>query len=897
MRIADPARSRAVLIGTARYRHAAIDDLPSVAVNLDRLGELLRDPAVWGLPAEHCVALLEPKSCDVALDAVRAAAQSASDTLVVYFAGHGLLDPGGDLLLGMPASDPQIPYRSLRYDDLRRQVLEARRCPSKVVILDCCFSGRAMAGGMSSMMDLADHAAVDGSSLLTAAAETKLALAPPEETYTAFTGELIRLLEEGIAGGPPLLSVDSLFWRMHGELMAKGRPIPQQRFRNAGSRIIFVRNRWSRAGASAPVEAVEPAAPVELAAAPAGVVADLARLRALGQGDAASAVLVAVGRQWPDQRVAAMLSLLITADRPADIALVFDGLSGRDSPVVYHVLELLLGEFGPASVAALMIHLAEWLPERAAQLVCELRASATLGVLVGGLIEGFVAAAVVRPHRVIDLITGLFVRSDPVAAEQVIAAVSASMTGKDLTLIADALREAGREAAAFALYGMTVDVLADRPPAQLAAIARGLRAYQQAAAAVALLLAAVARRRDAAARADVIMAFAVKGLLGVELGDIAVALTDDEVVRLSDLLRERQGMAEAVALVTMAAQRRSAGSAARLVNALVAQGWPGDALHVIAAASPGRTAAEVDLLTRTVDDTPRRGRTRAAFAALAAEPPDRLAELCARLDTADPVRLKLLQSELAARPETAVGVVVALAQAGRARLAEELLLAVDDGELLVVLGDLATARWAIRCAVEGDARAVAERIIGIVRSAEADRRVIFALAGQLARRGLAGAAESLLADRLWLPAERVKDGLAAAVAEALHLALPGDQHIVRYPVDEVLVRRLTAARLLSADEVCLLVCAWPSAHKERLLVFTDRGIAHSEHPLVRYRDLCALPSIVVLGGAIHLMPDVDSGVPAAHWTVAAGLEERQTAELIRLVRTVVLEVQGAGEIT
>jgi hypothetical protein len=65
-----PADSRVVLIGVSRYEHESMEALPAVEENLASLSALLTDPDVCGLPDEHCVALLNPRSTGEVLDVV-----------------------------------------------------------------------------------------------------------------------------------------------------------------------------------------------------------------------------------------------------------------------------------------------------------------------------------------------------------------------------------------------------------------------------------------------------------------------------------------------------------------------------------------------------------------------------------------------------------------------------------------------------------------------------------------------------------------------------------------------------------------------------------------------------------------------------------------------------------
>ncbi|WP_416967934.1 caspase, EACC1-associated type [Streptomyces sp. 4F14] len=245
--LSDPAASRAVLIGTHEYRH--LPRLPAVERSLSTLAEVLRHPDVWGLRPQNCRVVSQPENADTVLDALTDAAGSATDTLLVYYAGHGLIDQHNDeLVLALPGSRQQRPDTALPYTYLRR-VIGGPRCTArrKVVVLDCCFSGRALAGEMAGAApageQIADHARIEGTFLLTATAETRKAVSLPGEPYTAFTGELIATLVTGVPGGPPHLDMTTLYQHLHARLAARGRPLPQQRNRNFGASIALARNR------------------------------------------------------------------------------------------------------------------------------------------------------------------------------------------------------------------------------------------------------------------------------------------------------------------------------------------------------------------------------------------------------------------------------------------------------------------------------------------------------------------------------------------------------------------------------------------------------------------------------------------------------------------------------
>ncbi|RSO11616.1 peptidase C14 [Streptomyces sp. WAC 06783] len=235
----DPGASRAVLIGCSQFDH--MEQLPAVAGNLAALAETLCHPISWKLSPGNCVIVSNPASNDEVMTEIRSAAKQARDTLLVYYAGHGLIDLQNALQLALPKTHKQHVESGLPYDYVRQAVLGGQ-AERQVIVLDCCFGGLAL-GVMAGTPELVDQAAVEGSYLLAAASETSYALAPPGETYTAFTGELLNILRTGIPDGPELLELDAVYRHLRLALGAKQRPVPQARNRNTSARLALGRNR------------------------------------------------------------------------------------------------------------------------------------------------------------------------------------------------------------------------------------------------------------------------------------------------------------------------------------------------------------------------------------------------------------------------------------------------------------------------------------------------------------------------------------------------------------------------------------------------------------------------------------------------------------------------------
>jgi hypothetical protein len=238
----NPQSSGAVLIGVANY--GALEPLPAVENDLVGVRAALTDSRIWGLPGANCRVVPEPRNADAVLDILQTVSNLTSDTLVVYFAGHGLPDVGNDdeLYLALPGSNIERVYRTaLPYSWVRRELRDAK-ARRKVVILDCCYSGRALGRMGDGSEQIADLLEIEGTCVLTATARTRKALARPGERFTAFTGELLAILQNGIQDGPDLLDMDTLFRHLTLRLRSKGLPSPQRGALNRGGDIVIARN-------------------------------------------------------------------------------------------------------------------------------------------------------------------------------------------------------------------------------------------------------------------------------------------------------------------------------------------------------------------------------------------------------------------------------------------------------------------------------------------------------------------------------------------------------------------------------------------------------------------------------------------------------------------------------
>lgn len=242
-RLPDPERSYALLIGNSTYTSAArhLRDLPAVATGVDALRSVLTDPDSGGFAFDHCTVVHDPADVRTAYRALRTHAELAEDTLLIYWAGHGRPGPMNELHLAVRDTDPaDLPVSALAVG-LLRDLVRNSRAVNRILLLDSCFSGRALPD-MAGAAAAAAQIAVEGAYALVSAPPNSVSLAPAGERYTAFTGALLELLRQGIPGGPELLTMDAVFPRLRQSLTARGLPQPQQHGTGTVTRLALVRN-------------------------------------------------------------------------------------------------------------------------------------------------------------------------------------------------------------------------------------------------------------------------------------------------------------------------------------------------------------------------------------------------------------------------------------------------------------------------------------------------------------------------------------------------------------------------------------------------------------------------------------------------------------------------------
>jgi hypothetical protein len=245
MRLADPERSRAVLIGTARYEDPALEDIPAVAANVADLADVLTDPDLAGFRPDHVHRIVDP---DVrAGREIARRCRQAEDVLVVYFAGHGLVDGSGGLLLALTDTEEEVKEHSALPIEQLRSAIAGSPARVRILIVDCCYSGRALPKTMADEDSLLlGQIDVAGTFALASAPRSLVSLFVPGERHTMFTGALIRLLRDGLDNHDPVLTLPVVYHELTLRLRQVNGPSPKVLHTDTVSGFALVRNRAYR---------------------------------------------------------------------------------------------------------------------------------------------------------------------------------------------------------------------------------------------------------------------------------------------------------------------------------------------------------------------------------------------------------------------------------------------------------------------------------------------------------------------------------------------------------------------------------------------------------------------------------------------------------------------------
>jgi hypothetical protein len=222
----NPDLSHAILIGVSEFHET--DDLPALPAvrnNITDLRSSLTNSRHGILSGDNCALVINPESPREFMDQLRRVARRTDDFLLVYYAGHGVRHPTkDDLYLTLSSTDTEALNGTAVPLDWVREEIEHSPARTRLLVLDCCYSGLAV-GRMSGAIDQRELE-VRGSAVIASSPRNARSHSPLGQRNTAFTGQVVDLLNDGSPNAGEALTVTSLFRRVYVGLARDGFPKP-----------------------------------------------------------------------------------------------------------------------------------------------------------------------------------------------------------------------------------------------------------------------------------------------------------------------------------------------------------------------------------------------------------------------------------------------------------------------------------------------------------------------------------------------------------------------------------------------------------------------------------------------------------------------------------------------
>lgn len=240
-------KTKVILMGFSEFpEDPKIEYLPSVKNNLKSLRECFLNPEIMGIPEENVLVIDENSRINI-LATLNSQLEDYEDTVIVYYAGHGYIRKDGQFCLATQETKTKdLNFTAIDFQDIR-DILSRSSARTKILILDCCFSGRALKD-FTTMSDAlsaitAQVSEIEGAYIIASAPPNQPAFASDKDKPTIFSGELIGVLETGIDNKLPHINIDELFETIYKRLTRKARPEPQRLVVQHAGKYPFARNR------------------------------------------------------------------------------------------------------------------------------------------------------------------------------------------------------------------------------------------------------------------------------------------------------------------------------------------------------------------------------------------------------------------------------------------------------------------------------------------------------------------------------------------------------------------------------------------------------------------------------------------------------------------------------
>jgi len=235
----DTDHTRAVLIGNGEFDND-FTSIPPVKNNLEDFYKLLTDKRNIGLPPENISLALNKTNTEIEELLLRISKLSDTETLIIYFSGHGYRSDVSKLHLIARNTRKLDDYilGGVDYDFIKNIILKSTPAKQKIVILDACHSGIATQGAGDAILDIN----VSGTYVMASSESDEVSYYDKNKRNTFFTGSLLDTLTNGIDNGKEMLALNDLYENAKAHLDQRQLPRYKDKLNISPSDFLIARN-------------------------------------------------------------------------------------------------------------------------------------------------------------------------------------------------------------------------------------------------------------------------------------------------------------------------------------------------------------------------------------------------------------------------------------------------------------------------------------------------------------------------------------------------------------------------------------------------------------------------------------------------------------------------------
>jgi hypothetical protein len=231
----------ALLVGVSKFQDPALGGLKAPAEDVQAFAGILQDKDRGGFDTvitslDEDVETIRGKLSDLLDD------RRPSDSVLIYYSGHGINAASGQLFLATEKTASQRPRMySLSATEIRDMMGDSR-ASQLIVVLDCCHSGAFMEGakGAAAPVSQQTFSAGDGAEgeyVLMSCNAMQVSLDGVDSALSRFTSWLVDGLRGDAAPDNPVITLDDLYDYVCRRARAAGAAMTPQRLVNRNSGI------------------------------------------------------------------------------------------------------------------------------------------------------------------------------------------------------------------------------------------------------------------------------------------------------------------------------------------------------------------------------------------------------------------------------------------------------------------------------------------------------------------------------------------------------------------------------------------------------------------------------------------------------------------------------------